>query len=325
LDKFEILMPVLMPPFVIGELESWAKLHRLWEAPDSALMIASIKDQIRGMAIINGPVKIDASFLSQFPKLEIVANFGVGYDNIDVAFAASHQIIVTHTPDVLNDEVADLALGLLLATIRQLPQADAFLRAGKWAQNSFPLTASLRGRTLGIFGLGRIGKAIALRAEAFGVRIVYSGRKKQDTIAYPFLPSLLELAEASDILMIVAPATQETKNCVNAPVLKALGKDGILINVARGSLVDEKALIEALREKVILSAGLDVFAQEPHVPQALIDLEQIVLLPHIGSATHVTRHAMGQLVVDNLKAYAEGRGPLTPVPETAATRVFVRA
>lgn len=324
MDKFEILMPVPMPPLVIEDLESWTKLHRLWEAPDPALMIASIKNQIRGMAIINGPVKIDAALMSQFPKLEIIANFGVGYDNIDVAFAASHQIIVTHTPDVLNDEVADLALGLLLATIRQLPQADAFLRTGKWVQNSFPLTASLRGRTMGIFGLGRIGKAIALRAEAFGVRILYSGRKKQD-IAYPFLPSLLELAEASDILMIVAPATQETKNCVNAPVLKALGKDGVLINVARGSLVDEKALIEALREKVILSAGLDVFAQEPHVPQALIDLEQIVLLPHIGSATHVTRHAMGQLVVDNLKAYAEGRGPLTPVPETAATKMFVRA
>jgi lactate dehydrogenase-like 2-hydroxyacid dehydrogenase len=316
LAEFEILMPFPMHPLVITNLESWAVLHKLWEAPDIVAMTAAIKDRVRGMASSYGARKIDAELIGQFPKLEIIAHFGVGYDIVDVDYAAAHGVVVTNTPDVLNEEVADVAMGLLIATVRQFPQADRFVRGGHWLKGNFPLTASLRGRTMGIFGLGRIGKAIARRAEAFGVKVLYTGRNPQKDVAYPYIATLKGLAEACDILMVVAPATAETKHAVNAEVLSALGPDGILINIARGSLVDEAALIEALREKRILSAGLDVFENEPNVPQALIDMDHIVLLPHVGSASHVTRQAMGQLVCDNLKSYAEGKGPLTPVPET---------
>lgn len=313
---FNIVMPFPMHPLVVSNLESWATLHKLWEASDQEGMITSIKDRVRGMASSYGARRVDAGLIGQFPKLEIISHFGVGYDIVDVDYAAAHGIVVTNTPDVLNEEVADVAMGLLLSTIRQFPQADRFVRGGHWLKGSFPLTASLRGRTMGIFGLGRIGKAIARRAEAFGVKVSYTGRNPQKDVTYPYFASLKGLAEACDILMVVAPATAETKHAVNADVLSALGPDGILINIARGSLVDEAALIEALREKKILSAGLDVFENEPNVPQALIDMDHIVLLPHVGSASHVTRQAMGQLVCDNLKSFAEGKGPLTPVPET---------
>jgi lactate dehydrogenase-like 2-hydroxyacid dehydrogenase len=316
-DAFEILLPSGLPPLIMDGIAKFATVHKLWEAPDPEALMASLKDRIRGMAtssIVTMP--IDGKLMARFPKLEIVAHLGVGYDLVDANWAAAHGVTVTHTPDVLNDEVADLAMGLLLATVRQVPQADAFVRAHKWPKGGFPLTATLRGRTMGIYGLGRIGKAIAQRAEAFGLKIAYFGRRAQPGVAYPFHASLTELARACDILMIIAPGTAETRNTVNAEVLEALGPEGIVINVARGSLVDEAALIEALRTKKILGAGLDVFADEPHVPQALIDLEHVVLLPHVGSASHHTRRAMGQLVVDNLLHWAEGKGPLTPVPET---------
>jgi lactate dehydrogenase-like 2-hydroxyacid dehydrogenase len=316
LADFEIVMPYPMHALVIANLESWAILYKLWEAPDRQGMIASISDRIKAMASSYGAGKIDASLIGQFPKLEIISHFGVGYDIVDVDYAAAHGIVVTNTPDVLNEEVADVAIGLLLATIRQFPQADRFVRGGHWLKGAFPLTASLRGRTMGIFGLGRIGKAIARRAEAFGVKVCYTGRNPQKDVTYPYFETLKELAGACDILMVVAPATAETKHAVNADVLSALGPEGVLINIARGSLVDEQALIAALREKRILSAGLDVFENEPNVPQALIEMDHIVLLPHVGSASHVTRQAMGQLVCDNLKSYAEGKGPVTPVPET---------
>jgi lactate dehydrogenase-like 2-hydroxyacid dehydrogenase len=212
--------------------------------------------------------------------------------------------------------VADLAMGLLLATIRQLPQADAFLRRGEWLKGNFPLTTTLRERTMGIVGFGRIGKAIAQRAEAFGVKIVYHGRNKQPGVSYPYFASLKEMAQSVDILMSMAPGGESTKHIVNADVLKALGPDGVLISVGRGTVIDEKALVEALRSKTILSAGLDVFEDEPRVPQALIDIPHVVLLPHVGSASHHTRRLMGQLVVDNLISWFSGKGPLTPVAET---------
>jgi lactate dehydrogenase-like 2-hydroxyacid dehydrogenase len=245
---------------------------------------------------------------------------GVGYDIVDAKWAGEHGIIVTNTPDVLNEEVADLAIGLLLATVRQIPQCDRYLRAGKWLEKPYPLTATLRERTMGILGLGRIGKAIAKRAEAFGIAIAYHGRNQQADVPYAYHPTLAGLAEACDILMIIAPGGPETRNIVNKEILEALGPNGILINVARGTLVDEPALITALREGKILSAGLDVFADEPRVPQELIDMEQVVLLPHVGSASHHTRNAMGQLVVDNLASWAAGKGPLTPVAETSWPR-----
>jgi lactate dehydrogenase-like 2-hydroxyacid dehydrogenase len=217
---------------------------------------------------------------------------------------------------VLTDEVADIAIGLLIATVRRIPQADRYLREGRWLTGAYPLTASLRGRSVGIVGLGRIGKAVAHRIEAFGLPIAYHGRSRQDDVPYRYYPSLIDMAADVDTLISVAPGGASTRHIIDAAVLKALGPTGILINVGRGSVVDEEALVEALGNKTILSAGLDVFEDEPRVPAGLIAVEHAVLLPHVGSASVHTREAMGQLLVDNLTAWFEGRGPLTPVPET---------
>jgi lactate dehydrogenase-like 2-hydroxyacid dehydrogenase len=315
-SEFEVLMPDRMPARVVTGLEEGCKLHKLWEAPDKDAALKELAPRIRGLATGGGHTRVDGTFLSRLPQLEIVSSYGVGYDHIDAKWAGAHGIIVTNTPDVLNEEVADTAIGLILCAVRQFPQADRYLRKGKWLQKPFQLTATLRGRTLGIVGLGRIGKAIAKRAESFGLRFVYHGRKPQADAGYEYFPSLVEMARAVDILLVITPGGPETKHLINAEVLEALGPDGVLINVARGSVVDETALIAALREGKIMSAGLDVFANEPRVPQELIDMEHVVLFPHVGSASVHTRNAMGQLVVDNLLSYAAGRGPLTPVAET---------
>jgi lactate dehydrogenase-like 2-hydroxyacid dehydrogenase len=218
---------------------------------------------------------------------------------------------------VLDAETADTAMGLLLNAVRRFPASERYLREGRWErQGPFPLTASLRGRTMGVLGLGRIGKEIAKRAAAFGVEIVYHGRKPQPDAPYLYYPSLVAMARAVDILMIAAPGGADTRNIVNAEVLGALGPDGVLINIARGTLVDEEALIAALRNGTILAAGLDVFAHEPKVPEGLIALDNVALTPHVGSATTVTRLAMANLVVDNLISFMDGKGPLCPTPET---------
>ena len=316
MPQFEVLMPQPLMPMIASQLSASCKLHYLWEAADQEAELVSLTASIRAIATGGGYKPLKAGFLGRFPKLEIIASFGVGYDHIDVEFAAQNNIIITNTPDVLNEEVADTALGLLLATLRQIPQADKYLRAGKWPQAAFPLTATMRGRTLGILGLGRIGKAIAIRAESFGLKVIYHGRKAQEGVPYLFYPTLTGMAQACDILMVITPGGPETRHIVNAQVLDALGPNGILINVARGSVVDESALIEALGTRKILGAGLDVFANEPHVPQALLDMDHIVLLPHVGSATFHTRDAMAQLVIDNLLSWTSGKGPLTPVDET---------
>lgn len=295
------------------------KLHRLWEAKDQDQFLMEVGPRIHGLAA-GGHLIIDASLTNRMPVLEIVANFGVGYDRIDVHNAASKGIIVTNTPDVLNEEVADLTLGLLLCTVRNLPQADRFVREGKWTSGNFPFSSSLQQRTVGIVGLGRIGKAIAKRLDAFGVTVVYYGRTEQRDVHRRYYGSLTEMARDVDTMIVCAPGGKETENLVGAPVLEALGPNGILINVARGSLVEEPALITALQKGTILAAGLDVFADEPRVPAELIALENVVLLPHIGSASHLTRGAMGQLVADNLISWFEGKGPITPVPETPYRR-----
>ena len=316
MSDFDVLMPAPMMPMIAEALAKGCRLHKLWESPDPAAEIARIAPQIRGIAAGFGHQLVNPEFMRKFPRLEIVSSFGVGYDHVDAAWAGKNGIVVTNTPDVLNEEVADTAMGLLLATVRQLPQADRYLRAGKWLEKPFPLTHTLRGRKLGIVGLGRIGKSIALRAETFGLQVAYHGRNAQPGVPYLYYPTLVGLATACDILLIIAPGGAATRNMIDAGVLAALGANGILINVARGSVVDEPALIEALRKGTILSAGLDVFAGEPRVPQALIDMEHVVLLPHVGSATHHTRQAMAQLVVDNLLAWGQGKPPLTPVAET---------
>jgi lactate dehydrogenase-like 2-hydroxyacid dehydrogenase len=310
-----ILMPKPMAPKVVDALARTGHLVKLWDAPDPAAELSRVSLQVGALAV-GGHGQTDGAFMGQFPNLQIVSSFGVGYDSIDAAWAGEHGLIVTNTPGVLDDEVADTAMGLVLATVRQLPAAERHLRAGRWLEGAFPLSHTLRGRTLGILGLGRIGKAIAHRAEAFGLSIVYHGRRPQPDVSYPYCATVLDLAKQCDILVVITPGGADTKHLVDAAVLKALGPDGILINVARGSVVDEAALIEALQAKTILGAGLDVFAEEPNVPQALLDLEHAVLLPHVGSASHYTRDAMGQLVVDNLAHWVAGRPPLTPVAET---------
>jgi lactate dehydrogenase-like 2-hydroxyacid dehydrogenase len=302
--------------FILDYAQTVCRLHKIYEAPDPASALLAIKDKVRGILSYTLSRPLNEALLGQFKNLEIIAHHGVGYDGIDANWCAKHHIVVTHTPDVLNEEVADLALGLLISTVRQLPQADAYLRKGEWTKKSFHLTASLQGRKLGILGLGRIGKAIAKRAEAFGLTIFYHNRRPVPEVSYNYCTSLAELAFACDILLLIAPGTAETRHIINADILKALGPEGILINVARGSLVDEKALIDALRQKTILSAGLDVYENEPAPNPDLIALPNTVLLPHVGSASIRTREAMGRLVVDNLKSFIAGNGPLTPVPET---------
>ncbi|TVR08638.1 MAG: 2-hydroxyacid dehydrogenase [Salinarimonadaceae bacterium] len=306
-----------MTPLVITALSERFTLHRLWEAPDPQARLAEIGPAIRGLASSALSAPADEALFAKLPALEIVSSLGVGYDNVEVAAAAARGIVVTNTPDVLTDEVADLTIGLLLATLRRLPQADRFLRAGRWLEEGhFSLTPTLRGRRVGILGYGRIGKAIAHRLDAFGVEVVYHGRNRQEGVPHAYFGDLAEMASAVDVLVAVTPGGPGTDKIIDARVLDALGPDGVLINVARGSVVDEEALIAALRDGRILSAGLDVYADEPNVPQALIDMEHVVLLPHVGSGSQKTRDAMAQLVVDNLVSWFEGRGPLTPVPET---------
>ncbi|WP_114948219.1 2-hydroxyacid dehydrogenase [Microvirga calopogonii] len=316
MSRTDILMTAPMNPVVIDALEKVFTLHRLWEQNDKEAFLKEFGPRIRGVATSTLFGRVDSTLLDRLPNAEIVSSFGVGYDNVDAEAAAKRNIIVTNTPGVLDDEVADLTLGLLLATLRKIPQADRYLREGKWLKASFPLSATLRDRKVGIVGLGRIGKAIARRLSGFDVSIAYHGRTQQDDVAYPYFPTVTGLAEACDVLIVITPGGATTKHLINAEVLKALGPNGVLINVARGTVVDEQALIDALRSGTILSAGLDVYEDEPRVPQELIDLEHVVLLPHIASASVHTRNAMGKLVADNLISWFDGKGPLTPVAET---------
>ncbi|MCB5177340.1 2-hydroxyacid dehydrogenase [Microvirga lenta] len=325
MTKTDILMPGPMMPSVIEALDRDFVLHRLWEQSDREAFLREVGPRIRGLAASTVAGRTDGTLLGHLPNLEVIASFGVGYDNVDVVEAARRGIVVTNTPDVLNAEVADLTIGLLIATLRQIPQADRYLRAGQWLKAPFPLSPTLRERKVGIIGLGRIGKAIARRLEGFDVSIAYHGRTRQEGVAYAYHPTLKGMAEACDVLIAITPGGASTKHLINAEILKALGPNGVLINVARGSVVDERALIEALRSKTILAAGLDVFEDEPRVPQELIDMENVVLLPHVASASVHTRRAMGQLVVDNLISWFEGKGPLTPVPETPWSAVELPA
>jgi lactate dehydrogenase-like 2-hydroxyacid dehydrogenase len=313
---FEVLMLSEGMKEIGEKIESRAVLHRLWREPDAEAALARIAPNIRAIAGTWHAPKIDASLMSKLPRLEIVSSFGVGYDHVDAAWAGAHGVVVTHTRGVLDAETADTAMALTLMAVRRYPAAERYLRAGSWPKAPFPLSASLRGRTMGILGLGRIGKEIAKRARAFGVDVVYHGRKPQDDAPYLYYPSLLSMAEACDILLIAAPGGATTRKIVDREILEALGPDGVLVNIARGSLVDEAALIEALASGKILAAGLDVFENEPQVPEALLKLDNAVLLPHVGSASGPTRLAMANLVVDNLFSWMDGKGPLTPVPET---------
>ncbi|WAC29060.1 2-hydroxyacid dehydrogenase [Ancylobacter sp. SL191] len=316
----ELLQTGPLMAMIEQQLAEHFTVHRL-DKGDADAMLAQAGSNIRAIATgvgatAGGANRVNEALLARLPKVEIVANFGVGYDAVDVTAAAARGIIVTNTPGVLDDEVADLSVGLLLATLRRIPQADRFLRAGNWPKGAFSFSATLRDRSIGIVGMGRIGQAIARRLAGFGRPIAYHSRRPVEGLPYAHYPVLRELAAAVDVLLVIVPGGPTTDRMINAEVLAALGPNGVLVNVARGSVVDEPALVTALERGTIAAAGLDVFANEPQVPDALIALDNVVLLPHIASATHVTRNAMGQLVVDNLLAWRDGREPLTPVPET---------
>lgn len=315
---FAILVPGKLHAHAVKRIGERFRLLQIERAAPE-LVTEEMKQTVVGIA---SSTVISADFIDALPNLQIIANFGVGYDAVDAAHAGKKGVMVTNTPDVLTEEVADTALGLLINTARELPKAEDYLREGRWkSEGSYPLTrASLRGRSVGIFGLGRIGRAIARRIEAFGLPVSYHNRREVEDVSYEYHPTLVGLAKAVDTLICVAPGGAGTEKAVNKEVLKALGPNGIFINIGRGTAVDEDALCEALRNGTILAAGLDVFASEPNVPEALLTLENACLLPHVASASEHTRQAMSDLVVDNLIAwFGEGRA-LTPVPETQSVQ-----
>ena len=313
-EKPDVL--VLGPPkaVVLDGLAPAFHVHRLPEKEPEAYL-AAIAPRLAAIAVTSVTDRVDAGLMARLPRLAIVSTFGVGYDHIDAAYAGQRGIVVTNTPDVLTEEVADTAIGLLLCTVREFVAAERFVRAGKWRERGYPLSkASLRNRTVGMVGMGRIGQAIARRLDAMLVPVVYHTRRPADGVPYRHYPNLVDMARDVDVLMVIVPGGPATRNLIDAPVLAALGPDGILINMARGSVVDEPALIKALRDGAIMTAGLDVFANEPEVPAELLAMEHVVLFPHLGSASVYTRTQMDRLVVDNLLAWAAGKPPLTPVP-----------
>jgi lactate dehydrogenase-like 2-hydroxyacid dehydrogenase len=316
-EKADVLLIGPPKPVIVSGLAGAFNIVKLPDANERDKFFAENGPRVRGMAVAATEERVDGPFMTRFPRLEIVSSFGVGYDHVDAAWAGAHGITVTNTPDVLTEEVADTALGLLLCTVREFPQAERHLRAGKWPQKNYPLSkATLRDRTVGMVGMGRIGQAIARPLDAMHVPIVYHSRRPAAGVSYRHYPKLIDMARDVDVLLVITPGGAETKNLINAEVLRALGPNGILINMSRGSVVDEPALIKALQDKTILSAGLDVFAREPEVPAELLAMNHVVLFPHVGSASVATRERMDQLVVDNLLAWAAGKPPLTPVPET---------
>ena len=313
LPKPDVLTVARLPPFLMQPLQAAYAVHdRLHETDPAAF--AAVAPRIRAI-LASGESVVGAGLIAQLPALEIISVMGVGYDGIDVAAAKARGVVVTHTPGVLNDDVADLAIALMLAWARQVARADRFVRAGQWPAGPLPFGHKVSGARLGIVGMGRIGKAIAQRAAAFGMHIAYTARSAKADVPHRFLPTAAALAAQSDFLVVITPGGAGTRKLIDAQVLAALGPQGCLVNVARGSVVDETALIAALQAGTIAGAALDVFENEPNVPQALREMDNVVLTPHIGSSTAQTRRAMADLAFDNLNAQLTGQALLTPVPE----------
>jgi lactate dehydrogenase-like 2-hydroxyacid dehydrogenase len=311
MKKNEIIITAQGHKGTMERLQNEFAAVKLWEAPDRDAALKGAA-HIRGLAHF-GHSKVDARLMDALPKLELISNFGVGVDQIDLEAAKKRNIIVTNTPDVLNECVADCALALTLNTLRKFPQSEAYLRSGYWpTKGPYPLTTSLGGKTMGILGLGRIGEAIAKRAQAFGMKIRYHNRTKKN-VSYPYDADVVALAKNSDVLMVITPGGAGTYRMVNAKVLDALGPQGFLVNVARGSVVDELVLLKYLQEKKIAGAGLDVYEHEPQVPAEFYALDNCVLFPHVASATVETRKAMGDLQVENLHLHFAGKPVKTPI------------
>jgi lactate dehydrogenase-like 2-hydroxyacid dehydrogenase len=312
MPKVDILMTGAYPEWDMADLEANYTVHRLWAAADSQRLLSEVGGKIRAIAT-RGELGASAELMSHLPNLELVSCYGVGTDAIDLAHARARGIRVTNTPDVLTEDVADIALGLLLSAARHIPQADAFVRGGQWGKVAMPLVTRVAGKRLGIAGMGRIGKAIARRAAAFGCEIGYFARNRQPDAPYAFEPDLIALARWADFLIVILPGGEATSKIIDGSVLEALGRKGIFINVSRGTTVDEEALIAALQSGVIQGAGLDVFLNEPKIDPRFLTLDNVVLHPHHGSGTVETRKAMGQLVRDNLAAHFSGAPLPTPV------------
>jgi len=312
-SKPDLLTVARLAPFLMEPLQGAFTVHDRLHEQDVA-GFERIAPRIRAICG-SGESKVSAELMARLPALEIISIMGVGYDGVDVAAAKARGVMVAHTPDVLNDDVADLALALMLNVARRIPQADAYLRAGKWPAGPMPLARKMSGARLGVVGMGRIGQAIAQRALAFGMSVAYTARSAKPALPYAFHATPRELAAASDFLVVITPGGAATRKLIDAEVLRALGPNGYLVNVARGSVVDEAALIEALQKGSIAGAALDVFENEPNVPEALRQLDNVVLVPHIGSATTQTRHAMAARAFDNLQAHFAGQPLPSAVPE----------
>ncbi len=301
----------LLPLVEKGLAANYTVLN-LAAAPDAAAFLAANGPRVDAIAS-SGRNGVNAALVDACPKLKLISHFGVGYDNVDVEHARKKGVVVSNTPDVLTDCVADLAIALLIDAARGITAGDRYVRAGRWLKGPMPLATKVTGKRLGVVGLGRIGRAIAARAEGFDMEIRYHNRRQSPDAPYAYEHSLAELARWCDFLVVATAGGEATRGLVSAAVIEALGTKGFLVNIARGSVVDEPALIAALAEKRIAGAALDVFADEPRVPDALLALDNVVLTPHIASATKDTRAAMGQLVLDNLESFFRDGRALTPV------------
>jgi lactate dehydrogenase-like 2-hydroxyacid dehydrogenase len=312
----EILITASLPPFLRDPLRASYRCHDLVHAADPAALLAAEGQRVRGLVQSGGTVT-PTTLLDELPNLGIISVFGVGYDGVPVDYCWQRGIMVAHTPDVLTDDVADVATALVLMTARGFVAADRFVRSGQWLAGAPPLTTCLGGKKAGVLGLGRIGRAIARRLEAMGMSIAYTTRRPQPDVPWRHVPDLRALAAEVDFLIVACPGGPATSKLVDANVLAALGPKGTLVNIARGSIVDEPALVAALQAGTIRGAGLDVFAAEPNVPAALLALDNVVLLPHVGSATRETRQAMADLCRANLDAWFAGKPVPVPIPELA--------
>ena len=310
--KPDILVVAPIMPQVMATVEGMFATHILYEAADREALVARVANDVRAIAT-RAEVGADRALIARLPRLEIIACYGVGVDAIDLDAAREHGVVVTNTPDVLTEDVADMALALLLAVQRRVCEGDRYVRGGAWQGGAMRLTTRVGGQRLGIVGLGRIGRAIARRAQAFGMNIAYHGRREQPDAGLRYYADVVALARDSDILVLSCLGGEATRGLVGTTVLDALGPAGVLINVARGSVVDEAALVGALEAGGIAGAGLDVFADEPNVLGALCAMDNVVLQPHQASATNETRMAMANLVVDNLQAHFAGQPVLTPI------------
>jgi len=315
MNDVDILVTAPLPPFLYDPLKADYRTHDYAAAKEPQQLLDAQGAGVRGL-VQGGGTAAPTRLLDALPKLEIISVFGVGYDGVPVDYCRERGIKVTNTPDVLTDDVADAAVALVMMTSRGLVRLNRFVHAGGWQKRGPELTSKLSGKRVGILGLGRIGKAIATRLAAMGMSISYTGRKPQD-VPYTFVPDLRALAAAVDFLVVACPGGPATRNMVDAGVLEALGAKGTLVNIARGSIVDEPALVAALQKGLIKGAGLDVFADEPNIPAPLLEMDNVVLLPHVGSATHETRKAMGDLCKANLDAWFGSHRTLTLIPELA--------